>query len=88
MTKYFGLIITEKEELKIDFTSLDRFLNLVSDTSNVKWAKLFERETGDVVADIRMKTPKELSPICDLCAERNCPIWSASTTYCKDFRTD
>lgn len=80
MTKYFGLIVTGKEELKIDFTSLERFLHLVSDTSNVKWAKLFDRETGDGIADIRMKTP-----ICDLCSERNCPIASASITHCKDF---
>lgn len=84
MTKYFGLIITGKEELKIDFTSLDRFLNLVSDTSNVKWAKLFDRGTGDVIADIRMKTPKE-TPICDLCTRRNCSIYNAITTSCLDF---
>lgn len=81
-----GLIVTKKYEYQINFSSQERFFDYISDTPNVLWARLFERETGKVLSVYGIENEsKKVTPICDLCSERNCPIASMSIFHCKDF---
>jgi hypothetical protein len=50
MSEYVGLIVTKKYEYQINFTSEQRFYDFISDSRDVQWGRLFDRNSGDIIA--------------------------------------
>ena len=56
MTKYVALIVATKYEFQASINTEEDFTELTQGSRDVKWAKLFERESGRLVASYSEET--------------------------------